>query len=80
MLVINDTKVIPARLIGIKENTGARIEVLLLRQLDTRRWGALVRPGKRVKTGARIIFKEDLLSCRVLGRDRLWRPVCRDGF
>jgi S-adenosylmethionine:tRNA ribosyltransferase-isomerase len=67
ILVINDTKVIPARLMGIKENTGARIEVLLLRQLDTRSWEALVRPGKRVKDCARIIFKEDLLSCRVLG-------------
>jgi S-adenosylmethionine:tRNA ribosyltransferase-isomerase len=67
ILVINDTKVIPARLMGIKENTGARIEVLLLRQVDARRWEALVRPGKRVKVGARIIFKEDLLSCRVLG-------------
>jgi S-adenosylmethionine:tRNA ribosyltransferase-isomerase len=66
-LVINDTKVIPARLMGIKENTGARVEVLLLKQLDAKRWEALVRPGKRVRAGARLIFKKDLLAGRILG-------------
>lgn len=66
-LVINDTKVIPARLMGIKENTGASVEVLLLKQLDARRWEALVRPGKRVRAGARLIFKKDLLAGRILG-------------
>jgi S-adenosylmethionine:tRNA ribosyltransferase-isomerase len=65
-LVINDTKVIPARLMGIKETSGAQVEVLLLKQMDARRWEALVRPGKKVRAGTRLIFKKDLLECRVL--------------
>lgn len=65
-LVINDTKVIPARLIGKKEGTGAQIEVLLLKQLDMDRWETLVRPGKRAPVGTRIIFGQGLLECRVL--------------
>jgi S-adenosylmethionine:tRNA ribosyltransferase-isomerase len=65
-LVINDTKVIPARLLGSKQNTGARVEVLLLKQLDAKRWEALVRPGKKVRAGATVIFKKDLLACRIL--------------
>jgi S-adenosylmethionine:tRNA ribosyltransferase-isomerase len=65
-LVINDTKVIPARLLGRKENTGARVEVLLLKQLDAKRWEALVRPGKRARAGAAVIFQKDLLVCRIL--------------
>lgn len=55
-LVLNDSKVIPARLIGIKEDTGAKIELLLLRPLTNGRWEALVKPTKRVKEGARISF------------------------
>lgn len=50
-LVINDTKVIPARLIGVKEGTGASIEVLLLKRLDDTRWETLVKPGKRQDRG-----------------------------
>jgi len=65
-LVINDTKVIPARLIGKKEGTGAQIEVLLLKQLDRDRWETLVRPGKRAPVGTRITFGQGLLECRVL--------------
>jgi len=65
-LVINDTKVIPARLMGCKERTGARMEVLLLKQLDAKRWEALVRPGKKARAGTTVIFKKDLLACRVL--------------
>jgi S-adenosylmethionine:tRNA ribosyltransferase-isomerase len=66
-LVINDTKVIPARLLGVKEATGARVEALLLKQLDNRRWEALVRPGKKIGAGTRLVFKEGLLTCEVLG-------------
>ena len=55
-LVINDTKVIPARLIGEKEETGAAIEVLLLKRLDDCTWETLVKPGKKARVGARIIF------------------------
>lgn len=60
-LVINDTKVIPARLMGIKEDTGATIEVLLLKRNADDVWECLVKPGKKARTGARIIFGEGLL-------------------
>ena len=60
-LVINDTKVIPARLMGIKEDTGATIEVLLLRRNADDVWECLVKPGKKARTGARIVFGEGLL-------------------
>jgi S-adenosylmethionine:tRNA ribosyltransferase-isomerase len=56
VLVSNRTRVIPARLYGKKEDTGAVIEVLLLKQLDQKRWEVLVRPGKKVKPGTRIVF------------------------
>lgn len=65
-LVINDTKVIPARIIGIKEGTGARVEALLLRQLDARRWEALTRPGRKTPVGTRIVFSDGQLECEVL--------------
>lgn len=55
-LVINDTKVIPARLMGVKEDTGAAIEVLLLKRRDEYTWETLVKPGKKARTGARIVF------------------------
>lgn len=60
-LVINDTKVIPARLMGIKEDTGAAIEVLLLKRNADDVWECLVKPGKKARTGARILFGEGLL-------------------
>jgi len=56
LLVLNDTRVIPARLFGLKADTGAKAEVLLLRELGDNRWEALVRPGKKLKTGTRIVF------------------------
>lgn len=60
-LVINDTKVIPARLMGVKEDTGAAIEVLLLKRNADDIWECLVKPGKKARTGARIVFGEGLL-------------------
>ncbi|MBQ9277500.1 MAG: tRNA preQ1(34) S-adenosylmethionine ribosyltransferase-isomerase QueA [Lachnospiraceae bacterium] len=60
-LVINDTKVIPARLIGIKEDTGASIEVLLLKRKDDKTWETLVKPGKKARPGARISFGDGKL-------------------
>lgn len=60
-LVLNDTKVIPARLFGVKEDTGAKAEVLLLKNLDGDRWEALVKPGKRLKAGSVITFGEGKL-------------------
>ena len=55
-LVINDTKVIPARLYGVKEGTGALCEVLLLKREDKDTWECLVRPGKKLRAGARLSF------------------------
>ncbi|BFH61216.1 tRNA preQ1(34) S-adenosylmethionine ribosyltransferase-isomerase QueA [Paenibacillus azoreducens] len=59
-LVLNDTRVIPARLFGIKEDTGAKAEVLLLKNLGEDRWEALVKPGKKLKTGSVIVFGDEL--------------------
>lgn len=59
-LVLNDTRVIPARLFGIKEDTGAKAEVLLLKNLGGDLWEALVKPGKKLKTGSVIVFSEEL--------------------
>ncbi|CAG7631384.1 S-adenosylmethionine:tRNA ribosyltransferase-isomerase [Paenibacillus solanacearum] len=56
VLVLNDTRVIPARLFGVKADTGAKAEVLLLKQLEGDRWEVLVRPAKRLKTGAVLHF------------------------
>ena len=66
-LVINDTKVIPARLIGAKEGTGAKIEVLLLKRKENNIWETLVKPGKKAKVGTRIVFGEGLLVGEVVG-------------
>ncbi len=65
-LVINDTKVIPARLIGVKEETGASIEVLLLKRKDDRVWETLVKPGKKARVGARISFGDGKLVGEVV--------------
>ena len=65
-LVINDTKVLPARLIGVKEDTGASIEVLLLKRHDDRVWETLVKPGKKARPGARISFGEGKLVGEVI--------------
>ncbi len=66
-LVLNDTKVMPARLMGTKEDTGANIEVLLLTQLEGDEWETLVKPAKRVKIGTRLTFGEGLLSAVCTG-------------
>lgn len=65
-LVINDTKVIPARLIGAKEETGAKIEVLLLKRKQNDVWETLVKPGRKAKLGTRISFGDGLLNGEVI--------------
>ena len=65
-LVINDTKVIPARLIGSKKDTGAKIEVLLLKRKTGDVWETLVKPGRKAKPGTRIQFGEGLLVGEVM--------------
>lgn len=63
-LVLNDTKVIPARIIGIKEETGAVIELLLLKNIDDDNWECLAKPAKRVKEGTVISFGDGLLKAK----------------
>ncbi len=64
-LVINDSKVIPARLHGVKEGTGAVIEVVLLRQRGLDEWEVLTRPGKKAKVGTQLSFGEGLMTAQV---------------
>ena len=65
-LVINDTKVIPARLYGHKEETGAVIEILLLKRKENDIWECLVKPGKKARPGAVIVFGDGILRGRIL--------------
>ena len=70
-LVINETRVIPARLIG-ERPTGGACEVLLLKQIAPKRWEALVRPGKKLRRGAEVIFGDGRLKATIA-------EVCEDG-
>ena len=65
-LIFNDTRVIPARLIGRKEPTGARVEVLLLRRVEGDTWETLVKPGKKALHGTTIRFSDEI-SCEITG-------------
>ena len=65
-LVINDTKVIPARLYGRKEDTGAVIELLLLKRRENDVWETLVKPGKKAKEGTKLIFGDGILCGEIL--------------
>ena len=65
VLIFNDTRVIPARLIGARENTGGKVEIFLLRQMDKHQWEALVKPGKKVRVGSIIRFSEEL-ACEII--------------
>ena len=74
-LVINNTRVIPARLIGVKKDTGAHVEILLLRRRKNDIWETLVRPGKKLRPGAEVTFGDGSLTATILdvveGGDRL---------
>ena len=65
-LVLNDTKVMPARIFGHREGKEEMIEVLLLKQNDGDKWQCLVKPGKKMKIGTEIIFDENLLRAKVI--------------
>ena len=65
-LVLNNTKVIPARLMGVKEDTGAAIEVLLLKRRENDVWETLVKPGKKARPGVKLIFGDGYLKAEVL--------------
>ncbi len=66
VLVINNSKVIPARLYGVKEETGAKVEFVMLRQKELDLWEVMVRPGRRLKPSASIIFGDGLLRAEIL--------------
>ncbi len=65
VLVVNNTKVIPVRLYGLKKETNAKIEVLLLKRLNLTNWEALIKPGKRLKLGQFVAFGEEL-TCEIV--------------
>ena len=65
-LVLNNTKVIPARLYGKKEETGSGCEILLLKRMEDDRWECIVKPGKKLRTGARVDFGEGLLKGEIV--------------
>jgi len=65
-LVINDTRVMPARLYGKREDSGSSVEFLLLERLENNRWEVLVKPGKRARIGTSFIFADGLLKAKVL--------------
>ena len=64
-LVINDTKVIPARLLGVREGSGGHVEILLLKRQAGDVWECLVRPGKKLRTGTRAVFGDGILKAEI---------------
>jgi len=74
VLVLNDTKVLPARIFGVKEETEAKMEVLLLKEMEKDVWDCLVKPGKRMKVGTIVKYGENLRSeCLEILEDGLYR-------
>jgi len=65
-LVLNNTKVIPARLLGVKEDTGAGVEIFLLKRINDNCWETLVRPGKKLRQGARVVFGDGILKAQIM--------------
>ena len=65
LIVANDSRVLPARIYGVKEETGARVEFLLLKQISSNRWETLCKPGKKAREGARFSFGDGLLTATV---------------
>jgi S-adenosylmethionine:tRNA ribosyltransferase-isomerase len=66
VVVVNNSRVIPARLIGRREESGGQVEIFLVREIETQIWEALVRPGARLKKGARAVFGEGRLVAEIL--------------
>ncbi len=65
-LILNDSRVLPARIYGVKEGTGANVEFLLLKHIESKRWETLVKPGKKARTGAKFVFGDGLMKCTVI--------------
>src|ERR1044071_3367912 len=66
VVVVNSSRVIPARLLGHREESGGQVEIFLVREIETEVWEALVRPGGRLKEGARVIFGDGRLIAEIL--------------
>ena len=66
LLVLNNTRVIPARLYGIKSKTGSKIEFLLLKRIDLTKWEVILKPGKKAREGAEFSFGDGLLNAKVI--------------
>ncbi len=83
-LILNDSRVLPARLYGIKDETGARVEFLLLKQVSANTWECLTKPGKRAKDGTRFTFGDGVMHGTVLevldNGDRVVEFECEDNF
>ena len=84
LLVMNDSRVLPARLFGVKDGTGAVVEFLLLEQKGDKLWEILVRPGKKAKPGAKFTFGDGLLRAEILetveGGNRIAKFDCEGNF
>lgn len=65
-IVLNNTRVLPARIFGYRENTGGKVEILLLNKIEDKTWETLVKPGKKAKIGSKLIFKENILKAEVI--------------
>ncbi|MDE5974339.1 MAG: tRNA preQ1(34) S-adenosylmethionine ribosyltransferase-isomerase QueA [Eubacterium sp.] len=83
-LILNNTRVIPARIYGVKKETGAVVEFLLLKQIENFVWECLCGPGKKARTGAEFVFGEGQLECEVIevkdDGNRLVRFKCDDNI
>ena len=66
LLVMNNTRVIPARLYGVKEGTGGKIEFLLLKRLEDNKWEVILKPGRRARRGTKFIFGDGLLTAEII--------------
>ena len=73
--MLNDSRVLPARIYGVKEGTGAHVEFLLLQNKGGDVWEALAGPGKRAKKGSRFSFGDGLLHCEVVDVPPRWQPA-----
>ncbi|ASS74625.1 tRNA preQ1(34) S-adenosylmethionine ribosyltransferase-isomerase QueA [Tumebacillus algifaecis] len=79
-LILNNTRVLPARLYGVKSDTGAKVEFLLLKELEPNVWEVLVRPGKKLRIGAQVTFGDGLLTAEVLEKTEEGGRIVRFSF
>ncbi|NLX83814.1 MAG: tRNA preQ1(34) S-adenosylmethionine ribosyltransferase-isomerase QueA [Clostridiales bacterium] len=80
VLVLNRSRVIPARLLGVKQDSGIACEILLLKRLNTTDWESLIKPGRRLKDGAVVLFGNGTLSCTILSGTAFGGRIVRFTF